>query len=267
MSSAIAIRTQSSDTELVFDINDGNFASFILQVRDPQSPGLLQRLHEALAHLGSETTLVPVEAHPDYMPAHITAHYRAPLSAAINHPQIVAEGVASVYSGSNPGGAAAYPPPHWIRQYSTIVGKTDQDTAETREASQDSLATKKATHEALARGEMRLVKWTKDGTLVDSRWLCNEWGLTRQGLDKARDRGEIFSVRVKGLHYYPAEAAHFARDDLARINHALGNIDAASKLVFLKRKHGALAGGTAAEAVEKGRLMDVLRMAKDWASN
>lgn len=114
---------------------------------------------------------------------------------------------------------------------------------------------------------MRLVQWTRDGTLVDGRRLCDAWELTRQGLDKARERGEIFSVRVKGLHYYPAEAAHFARDDLARINRELGNIDPASKLVFLKRKHGALGGGTAAEAVEKGRLTDVLRLARDWAGN
>jgi hypothetical protein len=259
MSSAIAIRTQS-DTELVFDINDGNFQSFILQVRDPQSPGLLQRLQEALAHLGSETNVVPVEAHPDYMSSHITAHYQAPVGAATAHPKIMAEGtLPDVLRGAGEmvvplRGKAGFTPHVDTGEFIAVINAVEQKGDE-------------ATREALARGEVRLVQWTRDGTLVDGRQLCDAWGLTRQGLDKARERGEIFSVRVKGLHYYPAEAAHFARDDLARINRELGDIDPARKLVFLKRKHGALAGGTAAEAVEKGRLMDVLRLAKDWASN
>jgi hypothetical protein len=47
----------------------------------------------------------------------------------------------------------------------------------------------------------------------------------------------------------------------------LGDIDPASKLIFLKRKHGALGGSTPADAVEKGKLVDVVRLAKDWVDN
>jgi hypothetical protein len=141
------------------------------------------------------------------------------------------------------------------------------DRAETAGTSNGQFATDDPTREALARGELRLVKWTKDGTLIDGKPLADAWDITRQGLDKARERGEIFSVRVKGRHYYSTEAVHFKRNDLAEINRALGDIDPASKLIFLRRKHGALGGRTPADAVEKGKLMDVVRLAKDWADN
>jgi hypothetical protein len=137
----------------------------------------------------------------------------------------------------------------------------------TKATSNGQFVTNDPTRLAMERGELRLVKWIKDGTLIDGKPLAEAWDITRQGLDKARERGEVFSVRVKGRHYYPTEAIHFKRNDLAEINRALGDIDPASKLIFLRRKHGALGGCTPADAVDKGKLMDVVRLAKDWADN
>jgi hypothetical protein len=153
------------------------------------------------------------------------------------------------------------------RHSKSQVREPDIGPAETEATSNHQLVTDDPTRQALERGELRLVKWTKDGTLIDGKPLADAWDITRQGLDKARERGEVFSVRVKGRHYYPTEAVHFKRNDLAEINRALGDIDPASKLIFLKRKHGALGGCTPADAVDKGKLMDVVRLAKDWAEN
>lgn len=122
-----------------------------------------------------------------------------------------------------------------------------------------------ATIRANVRGEARLVNWTQDGTLVWGVTVETAWGVKRQSVDAARERGEIFSVWVKGKHWYPSEALKVERSALAAINRALGNADPSSKLLFLLRKHGALGGQTPADAVIAGKRDDVLRLAADWA--
>jgi hypothetical protein len=128
-------------------------------------------------------------------------------------------------------------------------------------------ANRAALQEATLRGEARLRKWSEDGTLIDGRRLQEAWGITRQGLDKARERGDIFSFRINGQHFYPSEAEHMTRDELARIIGALGEASAGSKLVFLRRRHGALGGCTPAEAIERGQLAEVLRLASAWTQS
>lgn len=128
-------------------------------------------------------------------------------------------------------------------------------------------ANRAALREASLRGEAQLRKWSEDGTLVEGRRLQDTWGITRQALDKARERGEIFSFRIGGQHFYPSEALHLTREHLARILEALGPASAASKLIFLRRRHGTLGGATPAEAIEKGRLAEVLRLAQAWTQS
>jgi len=117
---------------------------------------------------------------------------------------------------------------------------------------------------AAIRGEVQLVRWTQDGTLLDGAKIQQAWGLTHQAIDAARDQGEIFSVWVKGQHWYPAEALKFKREELAEINRKLGEIDPSSKLLFLLHKHGALEGMTPADAVANLKLSDVCRVAAEW---
>lgn len=118
---------------------------------------------------------------------------------------------------------------------------------------------------AEVRGEARLVSWTQDGTLVDSGKVKAAWGVTRQSVNAACERGEILSVWVKGQHWYPSEALKLERSALAEINRARGDVDPSSKLLFLLREHGSLGGNTAAAAVADGKVEDVLRLAADWA--
>ena len=117
---------------------------------------------------------------------------------------------------------------------------------------------------AQERGEARLVKWTQDGTLVPVSVVEDAWGIKRQSVDAARERNEVFSVFVRGQHWYPAEALRFGRAELATVVKALGDESAAGKLVFLLRRHGALGGRTPAEAVDQGMLHDVVRLAGAW---
>lgn len=118
---------------------------------------------------------------------------------------------------------------------------------------------------AEVRGEARLVNWTQDGTLVEGGKVEAAWGVKRQTVDAARERGEIFSVWVKGQHWYPSEALKLERGALAAINRALGDVDPSSKLLFFVRRHGALGGHTVADAVTDGKFDGALRLAMDWA--
>lgn len=118
---------------------------------------------------------------------------------------------------------------------------------------------------AAMRGEARLVSWTQDGTLVEGSKIEQAWGVKRQTVDAARRRGELFSVWVKGMHWYPGEALKLERAALAKINGALGDTEPSSKLLFLLRKHGALGGQTPADAVAGGKFDEVIRIATDWA--
>lgn len=121
------------------------------------------------------------------------------------------------------------------------------------------------TAEAKVRGEACLVNWTQDGTLLEGANVEAAWGVKRQTVDAAREQGEIFSVWVKGKHWYPSEALKFERTTLAAINRALGDINPSSKLLFLLRKHGAIGGQVPADAVVDGKFDDVLRLAAEWA--
>ena len=101
--------------------------------------------------------------------------------------------------------------------------------------------------------------------MVEGSKIETAWGVKRQTVDAARARGEIFSVWVKGKHWYPGEALKLERATLAAINHALGDADPSSKLLFLLRTHGALGGLTPVDAVAAGNSDDVLRLAAEWA--
>lgn len=123
-----------------------------------------------------------------------------------------------------------------------------------------------AVRRAQVRGEARLVAWTRDGTLVDSPTVAAAWGIRRQTLDAARTRGEVFSLWVKGQHWYPAEMLKFERPAFARIHAALGNADPSRKLLFLLHRHGALRGRTPADAAAD-QLEDVVRLAAGWSGD
>ncbi len=120
---------------------------------------------------------------------------------------------------------------------------------------------------ATARGEAARVQWVKDGLVVPGEQLAQAWGLTRQALAPAADRGEIFAVKVGNRLYYPQEFLGMDREAVAAICRALGDLGASEKLMFWLREHGALAGKSVAAALEAGTgLAKVERLAAAWAS-
>ncbi|WUR11470.1 hypothetical protein E7V67_017345 [[Empedobacter] haloabium] len=116
---------------------------------------------------------------------------------------------------------------------------------------------------AQQRGEALIASLVRQGSLIDGETLASAWGITRQALDKARERGEIFSVRMGRQHFYPVAALSFLRRDFESINRSFHpDIAAGTKLIFFNRQHGSLGGRTVAESAD--RLTDILRLAAGW---
>jgi hypothetical protein len=119
---------------------------------------------------------------------------------------------------------------------------------------------------AKARGEAARVQWVRDGVVVSGEQLARAWGLTRQALAPAAERGEIFAVKVGNRLYYPQAFLGMDREAVATVCRALGDLGASEKLVFWLREHGALAGKSVAAALEAGTaLTQVERLAAAWA--
>ena len=119
---------------------------------------------------------------------------------------------------------------------------------------------------ATARGEAARVQWVKDGLVVPGEQLAQAWGLTRQALAPAADRGEVFAVKVGNRLYYPQAFLGMDRETVATICRALGDLGASEKLMFWLCDHGALAGKSVAVALESGApVPKVERLASAWA--
>jgi len=119
---------------------------------------------------------------------------------------------------------------------------------------------------AEARGEAARVQWVNDGLVVPGEKLAQAWGLTRQALAPAADRGEIFAVKVGNRLYYPQSFLVLDRETVAKVCRALGDLGSSEKLLFWLRPHGALAGKAVAAALDSGvPAAKVERLAAAWA--
>ncbi len=106
--------------------------------------------------------------------------------------------------------------------------------------------------------------WIRDGVVLCSADFAALRGVTADELPALEGRGDLFAVDVDGETCWPAELLRFRPEEATSVCQALAGCDDAVKLVFLMRRHGALAGHTILEAVAQGRLAAVLRLAKSW---
>jgi hypothetical protein len=104
------------------------------------------------------------------------------------------------------------------------------------------------------------------GELIPAEHLANAWGLTRQALSAAAQRGEVSVVKVSNRVYCPAVFLALPRESVSQLCRALGSMEPMEKFIFWTREHGALGGKTVAAALESGRpLGRVVQLAQAWA--
>jgi hypothetical protein len=119
---------------------------------------------------------------------------------------------------------------------------------------------------ARARGQKALAQWVKEGALISSPEFAEAWGVSRQALEQAVQRGALFSVKHAGRRYYPRAPLELETEPVALVCQALGALPSSEKLLFWLSTHGALRGLTPAQAMQGGRLERVVEHAAAWAN-
>lgn len=119
----------------------------------------------------------------------------------------------------------------------------------------------------LERGsELVKASWIRDGLLVGSVAFGLSWSRTRQALEQACGRGELFSLKIGNKRWYPASLLGLPAEDVKAVCLLLRGVDVVSQFIFWQRKHGSLDGQTLAEALQAGKTAAVLRAAEVFAS-
>ena len=108
--------------------------------------------------------------------------------------------------------------------------------------------------------------WIQGGLLVGSAAFGLSWSRTRQALEQACERGELFSLKIGNKRWYPASLMDLNVDDVKAVCLLLRGVDPLSQFIFWERKHGALAGQTLPQALQAGKTAAVLRTAEVFAS-
>jgi len=119
----------------------------------------------------------------------------------------------------------------------------------------------------LEQGSERVkASWIQAGLLVGSAAFGLSWSRTRQALEQACDRGELFSLKIGNKRWYPASLMNLTVEDVKSVCLLLRGVDPVSQFIFWERKHGSLAGQTLPQALQAGKTAAVLRTAEVFAS-
>ncbi|WP_371881476.1 hypothetical protein [Caballeronia sp. S22] len=102
-----------------------------------------------------------------------------------------------------------------------------------------------------------------EGKLLRAEIVCQALSISEKRLRKDVARRRIFNVDVRGTQYYPAFllANDLNRKHLAKIVRRLGGLDGWSKWGFFTEPNGSLAGFTPLQALMRGEVKQVLRIA------
>jgi len=108
--------------------------------------------------------------------------------------------------------------------------------------------------------------WIEDGLLVGSTVLAEAWGCSRQALEQACERGELFNLKIGNRRYYPSSFLGLSAEDVGEVCALLQALEPTAKFIFWERKQGMLGGHSIAEAIIQGRTADAVRAAETAVS-
>lgn len=107
--------------------------------------------------------------------------------------------------------------------------------------------------------------WIHEGRLISSKEMGASWHRTRQALEQACERGELFNLKIANRRWYPAAFAALDAEQVKAVCQRLRALDPVSSFIFWERIHGSLGGKTITQAIQEGRLPAVLRAAEVFA--
>ena len=111
--------------------------------------------------------------------------------------------------------------------------------------------------------------WIDSGEFVHMRDVANRWGLTLKQVEEASHRGDIVAVAADGQLYCPYEFLQLDWRVVKAVTNALSTLEPMEKVVFWKRRHGALGNRTVTELLTNNdrasEEQEVLQLAQRWA--
>lgn len=116
-----------------------------------------------------------------------------------------------------------------------------------------------------ARSAAARQRWIDEGLLVGSTELKNAWHRSRQALEQAVERGELFSLKINGRRWYPARFTQIDPEQVKAVCSLMKNIDPESQFIFWMRPQGNLGGRTIADALKNGDVQAALRATEAFA--
>lgn len=108
-------------------------------------------------------------------------------------------------------------------------------------------------------------EWVRNGLLVSSVTLAKAWGRSRQALDQAAKRGEIFYIKVGKNKHYPEVFVHLGAHEVKTVCLQLKGEDGGAKFVIWNQIHSVLGGITISEAIAAGQVAKVTHLAEAWS--
>jgi hypothetical protein len=123
---------------------------------------------------------------------------------------------------------------------------------------------------SVSRGTWAKSAWVQAGELVSAQCLAERWSCTPEQLETATRLEEVFAISEGGKPFYPREFIELSPTIVMAVMKAMGTLDPFEKLVFWKRRHGALGDRTVAQVLtsesDHRRLERVLQLAQAWSS-
>ena len=109
----------------------------------------------------------------------------------------------------------------------------------------------------------------KRGELVPSSEFAQRLGISAQALSKALQSGRVFFLQSGATRLYPSFFFDPSQErrHLERVSKVLGNLPGGSKLSFFTTPRVSLGRQTPLQALQKGRLDDVLAAAQSFADH
>ena len=108
--------------------------------------------------------------------------------------------------------------------------------------------------------------WIRERLVIAGEELEQAWVCSRQTLEQACERGNLFKLRISGTDWYPAAFATLSCVDVRAVCDSLRGQDPITAFIFWHAKHGSLRGMTLPEALRRGERQAVIHSSQTFAS-
>lgn len=118
---------------------------------------------------------------------------------------------------------------------------------------------------ALGRGESGVLQWIASDLLIAGTVVAAKRGQSRAELEASCESGDLFGLWAKGELWVPLTLVQVPQEHATTVCQAIRSFPVHLRLAFWLRRHGAhLEGRTVFEAIDEGKVDQVVALAGKW---